>query len=78
LTASSAPEAIVPVEDPRFVASRKAVFGLGDFTINTVLTSLSMIYVTHFLLIVAGLRPELAGLVRTPRGGARSVAELDP
>jgi sugar (glycoside-pentoside-hexuronide) transporter len=76
LTASSAPEAIVPVEDPRFVASRKAVFGLGDFTINTVLTSLSMIYVTHFLLIVAGLRPELAGLV--PLVGRLVDAFTDP
>jgi len=40
------------------------VFGLGDFTVNTVLTSLSIIYVTHFLLTVAGLRPELAGAVQ--------------
>jgi sugar (glycoside-pentoside-hexuronide) transporter len=40
------------------------VFGLGDFTVNTVLTSLSILYITHFLLVVAGLRPELAGAVQ--------------
>jgi sugar (glycoside-pentoside-hexuronide) transporter len=37
---------------------------MGDFTINTVLVSLSMVYVTYFLTQVAGLRPELAGLVQ--------------
>ena len=40
------------------------MFALGDFTVNTVLTSLSILYVTHFLLTVAGLRPELAGAVQ--------------
>jgi sugar (glycoside-pentoside-hexuronide) transporter len=40
------------------------VFGLGDFTVNTVLTSLSILYVTHYLLVVVGLRPELAGAVQ--------------
>jgi sugar (glycoside-pentoside-hexuronide) transporter len=61
LTASAAADV---VEDPRFVPTRKAIFGLGDFTVNTVLTSLSIVYVTHFLLVVAGLRPELAGAVQ--------------
>jgi predicted adenylyl cyclase CyaB len=42
----------------------EAVFGLGDFTINTVLTSLSMIYVTYFLVVIAGMRPEFAGAVQ--------------
>jgi len=58
------PASAAPVEDPRLVPARKAVFGLGDFTVNTVLTSLSIVYVTHFLLVVAGLRPELAGAVQ--------------
>jgi glycoside/pentoside/hexuronide:cation symporter, GPH family len=40
------------------------VFGLGDFSVNTVLTTLSLLYVTHFLLNVVGLRPELAGAVQ--------------
>jgi glycoside/pentoside/hexuronide:cation symporter, GPH family len=53
-----------PLEDPRLVPARKAVFSLGDFTINTVLTTLSILYVSHFLLVVAGLRPELAGAVQ--------------
>jgi sugar (glycoside-pentoside-hexuronide) transporter len=40
------------------------VFSLGDFTVNTVLTSLAILYVTHYLLVVAGLRPELAAAVQ--------------
>ena len=40
------------------------MFALGDFTVNTVLTSLAILYVTHFLLVVVGLRPELAGAVQ--------------
>ena len=40
------------------------MFGLGDFSINTVLTTLALLYVTHFLLNVVGLRPELAGAVQ--------------
>ena len=53
-----------PAEDPRLIPARKAVFGLGDFTVNTVLSSLSIVYVSYFLVIVAGLRPELAGAVQ--------------
>jgi sugar (glycoside-pentoside-hexuronide) transporter len=37
---------------------------MGDFTVNAVLSSLSMIYVIYFLTQIAGLRPELAGLVQ--------------
>lgn len=41
-----------------------AAYGTGDFTVNTVLVSLNVVYVTYFLTQVAGLRPELAGLVQ--------------
>jgi sugar (glycoside-pentoside-hexuronide) transporter len=51
-------------EDPRLTPARKSVYATGDFTVNTVLVSLSMVYVTFFLTQVAGLRPELAGLVQ--------------
>jgi len=51
-------------EDPRLTPTRKSVYAMGDFTVNTVLVSLSMVYVTYFLTQVAGLRPELAGLVQ--------------
>ena len=51
-------------EDPRLTPARKSVYAMGDFTVNTVLVSLSMVYVTYFLTQVAGLRPELAGLVQ--------------
>ncbi len=65
-----------PVEDPRLTPARKTVYGVGDFTVNTVLVSLSMIYTTYFLTQIAGLRPELAGSVQLI---ARSVdAFTDP
>jgi sugar (glycoside-pentoside-hexuronide) transporter len=51
-------------EDPRLNWPRKTVFGMGDFTVNTVLSSMSIVYVTFFLTSVAGLRPELAGAVQ--------------
>jgi sugar (glycoside-pentoside-hexuronide) transporter len=37
---------------------------MGDFTVNTVLVSLNIVYVFYFLTEVAGLRPELAGAVQ--------------
>jgi sugar (glycoside-pentoside-hexuronide) transporter len=65
-----------PVEDPRLNPARKTVYAMGDFTVNTVLVSLSMIYVTYFLTQIVGLRPELAGGVQLI---ARSVdAFTDP
>jgi glycoside/pentoside/hexuronide:cation symporter, GPH family len=64
------------VEDPRLTVARKSVYATGDFTVNTVLVSLSMIYVAYFLVQVVGLRPELAGAVQLI---ARSVdAFTDP
>jgi Na+/melibiose symporter-like transporter len=66
----------VPREDARLVPARKAIYASGDFTVNTVLVSLSMIYVTYYLTQIAGLRPELAGAVQLI---ARSVdAFTDP
>lgn len=42
---------------------KKSVFALGDFTVNTTLSALGLIYASYFLTQVAGLRPALAGLV---------------
>lgn len=53
-----------PREDPRLTPGRKSVYALGDFTVNTVLSSLSIVYITYFLTLVVGLRPELAGAVQ--------------
>jgi len=53
-----------PAEDPRLGPLRKSVYALGDFTVNTALTSLSMVFVGYFLVQVAGLRPELAATVQ--------------
>jgi len=62
--AASEPNARAPIEDPRLNAGRKSVYAAGDFTVNTVLTSLSFFYVIYFLTQVAGLRPELAAAVQ--------------
>jgi sugar (glycoside-pentoside-hexuronide) transporter len=51
-------------EDPRLDAPHKTIYASGDFTVNTALASLNMIYVFFFLTQVAGLRPELAGAVQ--------------
>ena len=50
------PLAAPPTEDPRLNPARKAVYGTGDFTVNAVLVSLNIVYVTYFLTPVAGLR----------------------
>ena len=67
---------IAPAEDPRLTPARKSIYATGDFTVNTVLVSLSMVYTTYFLTQIAGLRPELAGAVQLI---ARSIdAVTDP
>lgn len=63
-------------EDPRLTVARKAVFGTGDFTVNTVLASLSMVYTLYFLTQYAELRPALAGLI--PLIGRTVDAFTDP
>jgi len=61
---------------PVLGVGRKIVYGLGDLTLNTALSSLSLIYATYFLTQVAGLRPALAGLV--PLLGRAVDAFTDP
>lgn len=51
-------------EDPRLTPWRMGVYATGDFTVNVVLSTLSMVYATYFLIQVAGLRPEIAGAVQ--------------
>jgi len=58
------PRAGAPAEDPRLTPLRKSIYATGDFTVNTVLVALNIVYVFHFLTDIAGLRPELAGLVQ--------------
>jgi sugar (glycoside-pentoside-hexuronide) transporter len=55
---------------------RKSVFALGDFTVGTALSAMSLIYASYFLTQVAGLRPALAGLV--PLIGRTLDAVTDP
>jgi sugar (glycoside-pentoside-hexuronide) transporter len=55
---------------------RKSVYALGDFTVNTALSSMSLIYASYFLTQIAGLRPALAGLV--PLIGRALDAFTDP
>jgi len=40
-----------------------AAYGLGDFTVNTALVSLSLVYASYYLTQIAGLSGTLAGLV---------------
>jgi len=51
-------------EDPRLTLGRKIIYGSGDFTVNTVLSALSLVYVTYYLTQVVGMRAELAGTVQ--------------
>ncbi len=53
-----------PTEDPRLRPWRMCVYASGDFTVNVVLSTLSMVYATYFLIQVAGLRPEVAAGVQ--------------
>jgi sugar (glycoside-pentoside-hexuronide) transporter len=55
---------------------RKSVYATGDFTLNTALSALSLIYASFFLTQVAELRPALAGLV--PLIGRAVDAFTDP
>jgi sugar (glycoside-pentoside-hexuronide) transporter len=48
---------------PKLTPLRKITYALGDFSGNTSLAALSLIYAPYFLISVAGLRPALAGLV---------------
>jgi len=62
-------------EDSRLRPLRMAGYGSGDFTVNTVLVSLSFFFVTYFLTQVAGLRPELAGIVQLLGRGVDAVTD---
>ncbi|HVP30719.1 MAG TPA: glycoside-pentoside-hexuronide (GPH):cation symporter [Myxococcota bacterium] len=65
---ASAPQALRPRD--------RALYGLGDLTVNTVLSAMVLVYTTHFLTQVADLRPALAGLV--PLVGRVVDAFFDP
>ncbi|MEB2345488.1 MAG: MFS transporter [Deltaproteobacteria bacterium] len=62
--------------EPRLGPLRKSVYGLGDFTVNTSLAALGLLYASYFLTQVADLRPALAGLV--PLIGRTVDAFADP
>jgi Na+/melibiose symporter-like transporter len=61
---------------PALGVGRKSVYALGDFTINTGLSALSLIYAQYFLVQFADLRPALAGLI--PLIGRTVDAFTDP
>jgi sugar (glycoside-pentoside-hexuronide) transporter len=54
----------------------KAVYASGDFTLNTALAALSLVYAQYFLVQVADIRPVLAGLI--PLIGRSIDAFFDP
>ncbi len=61
---------------PRLSVVRKANFGSGDLTVNTVLVSLSNVYTAYIQIEIAELNPFLAGLV--PLVGRVVDAVTDP
>ena len=71
--------ASAPREAPTDVELRplaKAVYASGDFTLNTALAALSLVYAQYFLVQVADVRPVLAGLI--PLIGRSVDACFDP
>ena len=44
-------------------SARKSIYAAGDFTLNTSLAALSLIYASYFLPQVADMRAALAGLI---------------
>ena len=61
---------------PELTPGRKAVYALGDLTLNTALSALSLVYAQYFLVQVADVRPLLAGLI--PLIGRTVDAFFDP
>jgi len=61
---------------PTLTPAKKAVYALGNLSANSALSTLTLVYVSHFLLEVVGLRPVLAGLV--PLVGRAVDAFTDP
>ncbi len=65
-----------PSTSGRLSPLTKTVYATGDFTVNTALAALSLVYASYYLIEVAGLRPALAGLV--PLAGRLVDAVTDP
>jgi Na+/melibiose symporter-like transporter len=71
------PDAAPTGAAPRELAPlAKGIYASGDFTLNTALAALSLVYAQYFLVQVADLRPVLAGLV--PLIGRTIDAFFDP
>ena len=61
---------------PRLGPLRKIVYALGDTTLNTALSALTIVYAQYFLVQIAGVRPVLAGTI--PLIGRTIDAFFDP
>jgi sugar (glycoside-pentoside-hexuronide) transporter len=64
------------VTTPELTPARKATYALGDITLNTALSALSLVYAQYFLVQVADVRPVLAGSI--PLIGRTIDAFFDP
>jgi sugar (glycoside-pentoside-hexuronide) transporter len=51
------------MSEPRLDAKHKSIYATGDFTLNTSLAALSLIYASYFLPQIADVRAALAGLI---------------
>ncbi len=65
-----------PSSSPGLGPLRKTIYAFGDVTLNTALSSMTLIYTSYFLTQIADLRPALAGLV--PLIGRAVDAVTDP
>jgi len=61
---------------PELGPGRKTVYALGDVSLNTALSAMTLVYATYFLTQYAELRPVLAGLI--PLVGRAVDAVSDP
>ena len=73
---SDRPAARADSASPALGPLAKLVYSSGDFTLNTALSALSLVYAQYFLVQVADIRPILAGLI--PLVGRTIDAFFDP
>jgi sugar (glycoside-pentoside-hexuronide) transporter len=75
-TPPAAPATHDGVADRELGPLAKTLYASGDFTLNTALSALSLVYAQYFLVQVADIRPVLAGLI--PLIGRTIDAFFDP
>ncbi len=73
--AESGSEGAARPADRALGPAAKAAYSLGDLTVNTALSALTLVYASYFLIEQAGLRSALAGLVPLVARGLDAFAD---